>query len=486
MNYIASGISSLMNLTTEGSSPSSDVLFLNFNQDISSIAVGTKNGCRLYALSSVDRDIKVEKIYESTDLKEVCIFERLFSSALVAIVSLASPRKLLVYHYRKGHEICSYSFTSTILSVKLNRDRVIVCLRESLYIHNIKDMTVVHTISDTPTNPNGLCALSIDSENCFLAYPGSSTVGEVQIFDAKNLQGKLIIPAHDNPLAAMQFDSYGKKIATASGTVIRVFDVIDGSKLMEFRRGMTRCADIYSLSFSNDSKLLCASSNTETVHVFKLETPAEVPRAVEENPGWMEYFGRALMSSASYLPAQVSEIMHQERALSTVHLPFSKLKNVCALTTMANIPRVLVASADGFLYIYNVNMEEGTECTLVKQIRLINEPSAEGQDESNVAQGNSGNSTADAERPSGMGTASSYAATVRKGEKQGGCTSYAAIVRAGMAKIPSWSEASSPYDELVAASGGLIVAPPAGLDTPLRIDDESEFPPVTQRFDSCE
>ncbi len=65
--------------------------------------------------------------------------------------------------------------------------RLIVCLEESLYIHNIRDMKVMHTIRDTPPNPSGLVALSINNENCFLAYPGSSQIGEVQIFDCVGL-----------------------------------------------------------------------------------------------------------------------------------------------------------------------------------------------------------------------------------------------------------------------------------------------------------
>ena len=68
-----------------------------------------------------------------------------------------------------------------------SRGRLVVCLEESLYIHNIRDMKVLHTIRDTPPNPTGLCALSSNSENCYLAYPGSATAGEVQIFDAMNL-----------------------------------------------------------------------------------------------------------------------------------------------------------------------------------------------------------------------------------------------------------------------------------------------------------
>lgn len=72
------------------------------------------------------------------------------------------------------------------------RSRLVVCLEESLYIHNIRDMKVLHTIRDTPPNPQGLCALSINHDNCLLAYPGSATIGEVQIFDADQLVSKFL------------------------------------------------------------------------------------------------------------------------------------------------------------------------------------------------------------------------------------------------------------------------------------------------------
>ena len=80
-------------------------------------------------------------------------------------------------------------------------------------------MKVLHTIRDTPPNPMGLCALSINNDNCYLAYPGSNQIGEVQIFDTVNLQAVTMIPAHDSPLAALAFDHSGTKLATASEKV---------------------------------------------------------------------------------------------------------------------------------------------------------------------------------------------------------------------------------------------------------------------------
>ena len=89
---------------------------------------------------------------------------------------------------------------------------------------------------------------------------------------------KIMIAAHDSPLAALMFNHAGTRIATASekGTVIRVFNVADGMKLYEFRRGVKRCVTISCLAFSQDGSLLCCSSNTETVHIFKLEEPKEM------------------------------------------------------------------------------------------------------------------------------------------------------------------------------------------------------------------
>ena len=55
------------------------------------------------------------------DSEDICIVERLFSSSLVAVVSLSAPRKLKVCHFKKGTEICNYSYSNTILAVKLNR-----------------------------------------------------------------------------------------------------------------------------------------------------------------------------------------------------------------------------------------------------------------------------------------------------------------------------------------------------------------------------
>ncbi|KAK3745725.1 hypothetical protein RRG08_030535 [Elysia crispata] len=258
-----------MSFLAQSQEQQTSLLFVNFNQDSTSLQTGSKTGFKLYPLNSVDT---LEFTHENNERPNIHLVERLFASSLVALVSSDHPRKLDVCHFKKGSEICNYSYSNAILAVKLNRMRLVVCLEESLYIHNIRDMKVLHTIRDTPSNPKGICALSPHNEHAYLAYPGSIQAGEVQIFDTITLRAVINISAHDNPLAAVAFNPHGTRLATASekGTVIRVFSLPDGAKLFEFRRGLKRCADIQCLAFSVDSLFLCTCSNTETVHIFKL------------------------------------------------------------------------------------------------------------------------------------------------------------------------------------------------------------------------
>merc|ERR1719348_848700 len=312
------------------------------------------------------------------DEPDVYIAERLFSSSLVAVVSTQNPRTLRVCHFKKGTEICRYSYNDKIRAVRMNRSRLVVCLEESLYIHNIRDMKVIHIITCTPPNPNGLIALSADTSNfCFLAYPGQSHTGQLQVFDAETLSCRVVIPAHEGQLAALQFSPTGTRIATASekGTVIRVFSTHDGSKLYELRRGLKRTASIYSLSFSPCGTFLACSSNTETIHVFKLDDkPKETPCIAGSPPsdeGWFGYINTMVSASAGYLPSQVTDTLLQGRAFASVHHNMTGSRTICALAVIRKSLRLLICNDEGILHMYSLDQEEGGDCSLIKQFHLV-------------------------------------------------------------------------------------------------------------------
>lgn len=60
-------------------------------------------------------------LFAPAETPDVYIVERLFSSSLVVVVSTTMPQRMNIYHFKKGTEICNYSYPNNILSVKLNR-----------------------------------------------------------------------------------------------------------------------------------------------------------------------------------------------------------------------------------------------------------------------------------------------------------------------------------------------------------------------------
>ena len=231
---------------------------------------------RLFSINGPD---KVDEIFYKDNAENIRIVERLFNSSLVVLVTAQKPNCLKMLHFKKKQDICNCVYPSEILCVRMNRHRLIVCLAESIHIHDIRDMKILHSIENIAPNALGLCSLSLNSH---LAFPICSTSGQLRIFNANKLKPGLTIKAHDTALSALNFAPSGTLLATASerGTVIRVFCVKNGQKIQEFRRGVKRCVRIASLVFSTSGDFLCASSNTETVHIFKIDD--KLVEAVEQ------------------------------------------------------------------------------------------------------------------------------------------------------------------------------------------------------------
>ncbi|KAJ3078312.1 autophagy protein [Rhizoclosmatium sp. JEL0117] len=352
----------------------------------------------------------------------------LFATSLVALVGSGtspqdSPRRLQILNTKRDSVICELSFTSAILSVKLNRKRLVVVLEDHIYLYDIANMKLVHTI-DTAPNPNALCALSPSSENCFLAYPPSTTgasAGDLLVFDALNLQAVNIIQAHKSALTCIQFSYDGTLVATASdkGTVIRVFSIPTGQTLFQLRRG-TYTAQIHSLSFSLCTKYLSVSSDSETIHIFSLlsdqellqKRRASLPAAPSSTSNSSEphsiskYIGSLLTSPLatsttstiqSLLPSQLKDPFTPQRDFAFAKIPQTAkgFQNMVALiggpgvmslpgpgaddleglggSTVGAPLQLVVVSGNGLVYVFSVDREVGGECVQVKEFSLLEE-----------------------------------------------------------------------------------------------------------------
>ncbi|XP_064554225.1 WD repeat domain phosphoinositide-interacting protein 2 isoform X1 [Drosophila montana] len=471
---------------------------MNFNQDFTSLSVLSSTGLRLYSIGGQD---KVEEIFAKENTEQIRIVERLFNSSLVVLVTAQKPNCLKMLHFKKKQDICNCFYPSEILCVRMNRQRLIVCLAESIHIHDIRDMKILHSIENIAPNEQGLCALSLNSH---LAFPICQSSGELRIFNAHKLRTGMTIKAHDTPLSALTFSPSGALLATASerGTVIRVFCVKNGQRVQEFRRGVKRCVRIASLVFAAGGDYLCASSNTETVHVFKIDARAveaaelkaiaEVAAksdkeatttttttttatttatgiaeaAAEEAPAasWGGMFTKAV--SSLLLPAQVSDVLAQDRAFATVQLPQPGLKNICALTRIQKELRLLIACEDGFLYMHDFNAERGGACKLlaVHDLRGALEDVIELQLSESVLKTQSKTLPATLPQQSLTMLKSCAASVLIENPDPVADNSYAAILRGEQADAMS---DSAKFRKLCDA-----------IDTPTKLYDERQFPPV--------
>jgi len=316
----------------------------------------------------------------------------------------------------------------------------VVVLEEEIYLYDILNMNLLYTISTSP-NPHALCALSPSSDNCFLAYPlpkardepgekrpahappTSKFVppisGEVLLFDTLTLKNINVVEAHRAPLSCIALNNDGTRLATASetGTIIRVFSVPSGDKLYQFRRG-SYPSTIYSMSFNLSSTLLCVSSTTDTVHIFRLTgsrpsspgSPTAMSRgrshdsatSASTSPGseirttlptrkssgtlgsmyrrTSQLMGKNVVGAmGGYLPKGVTEMWEPARDFAFIKIPKSavggesggggggggQMRSVVAMSS--NFPQVMVVTSDGGFYVFNIDMEEGGEGVLVKQ-----------------------------------------------------------------------------------------------------------------------
>jgi len=348
-------------------------LFISFNQDFSCLSVGSRNGYQIY---NCDPFGKCYSQYKE-DLG-IGIVEMLFTTSLVAIVGNgekmnSSQRRLLIANTKRNSTICELSFASAILAIKINRKSIVVVLEEFIYVYDIGNMHLLETI-DTCPNPNALCSLSPSPDMCYLAYPAGTTLsGDLVVYDAIQMQKVCIIAAHKSALSCIQFNYSGKMIATASdkGTVIRVFSSQVGDLLYQFRRG-TYNANIYSISFNLSDTFLGVSSDSETVHIFRLGENENKP--VEEtnaNRKMSLINGVKNKVSSMLIPDAINTIFEPQRDFAFAKIPQQSkgAKNICAIS---NNNQIMVAVEDGKFYQYDLNVELGGECSLLKEYNLLN------------------------------------------------------------------------------------------------------------------
>ncbi|KAG4929742.1 hypothetical protein AAZX31_17G068200 [Glycine max] len=360
-------------MANHSSSPS--LLCASFNQDHSYFAVGTRDGVRIF-------DTNTGRLCYERAVGAFVIAEMLFSSSLLAIVGAGdqpslSPRRLCLFNTTTGAALRELNFLTSILAVRMNRQRLIVILQDKAYVYEINSLTILDTI-DTVPNIKGLCAFSPCLDACYLALPASTTKGSALLYNVMDCHLHCEIEAHRSPLAAMVLSSNGMYIATASeqGTIIRVHLVSDATKSYSFRRG-TYPSTIFSLSFGPSKQLpdiLAASSSSGSIHLFTLGF-ASHPSRSKRSSGFL----------GSIIPGAVNDVLDPayhhvlHNAVSAgvkSHAIIRKVENVTNSSSselLACRAIMSVITYNGYFQEYNLSIDAQNELSwsLVREFNLL-------------------------------------------------------------------------------------------------------------------
>ncbi|CAA0834493.1 Autophagy-related protein 18d [Striga hermonthica] len=329
---------------------------VSWNQDFGCFSAGSSQGFRIYNChpfkETFRRDLKGGKFMT---------VEMLYKSNVLALVGAKdnaqfSPNNVIIWDDHQSRCISEFSFRSEVRGVKLRRDRVVIVLEHRLYVYDFVDLRLISQI-DTVANPRGLCSLSNDLSACVLACPGLK-YGQVRV-EHFGLNLTKLIRAHDSKIAFLTLTADGLLLATASvrGTLIRIFNTMDGTLLQEVRRGLDT-ADIYSIALSSDVRFLAVSSDKGTVHVFSLrvrvlgeDTSADselnqnlsdsldslISQSNGANPG----------SSLSFMKGVLPNYFSSEWSFARFHLPECRTRFILAFGSHNTI---CIVGMDGSFY----------------------------------------------------------------------------------------------------------------------------------------
>ncbi|OMJ88606.1 hypothetical protein SteCoe_9471 [Stentor coeruleus] len=327
---------------------------VGISKDRNYIAICTDKEVNIYTSD----ELKLNLVVPIKNCKLVEVYEKY---EIILVVGSGeepkdSPRILTAWSTAENQIICEIAFLDTILAVKANLIRLVVCLAQQICVYDTSSMKVVAVIQ-TCMNESGLIALAAGECYNFLLYPASETKGDVQIYDCFTSSPRMLIESHKSPLFFISISSQGHLFATSShkGTIIRIFSLPSGEKIYSLRRGNLQ-VEIYNSMFSSDSTAFLLASNSGTIHVFDLSG--------RSSGNWKVGIKNSLVSATSFLlPNTIHDNLSSCSSVIKVHTGYQD-KFVC--TFLKNSLKCLSISYQGTYNLYDFSSFSSNSSTPFK------------------------------------------------------------------------------------------------------------------------
>ena len=242
-----------------------EILYINFNQDGTCIAVGTETGFKIINISPF-----LDLYYKDLN-GGIGIIEMLYKTNILALVGGGKNPKfklneLIIWDEEKDTQICKIKTKYKILNTKIRENKIYIANKSQILVFDFNTLNLIETLETK--NIRGLISLCYKED--IVAYPDIQHEGTVKIknYD-KNKED--ILKAHKTPLNCIQLNQDGTMIGTCSlkGTLIRVYNIANKQLIREVRRG-AESANVNCISFDISQKYFIVVSDRKTIHLFFL------------------------------------------------------------------------------------------------------------------------------------------------------------------------------------------------------------------------
>lgn len=261
------------------------VLYISSNNNYNYICLGTLTGFKIFSL--LVKPIELVYHFQFNPIEPIKIVEMVESSQLLILVGQKesnnlSQKKITLFDLGSKKVLYSLNpYNAEIKLVRLNKKRLIAYADKTIFIYNLLNMKLIHSIkfdediinSDKTFYQGQICLSPNSDNNNYLIYSFSQSRGLLKIYDALYLTYVNFIQAHKSPVYKLCINANGNLLASCSKSngSIKIFGIPSGEKLFKFKRVYTSNI-ITGMNFNLlGSNKLVASSSSSNIHIFELD-----------------------------------------------------------------------------------------------------------------------------------------------------------------------------------------------------------------------
>lgn len=263
---------------------------VSFNQDDSCFSLSTNIGFKIYNTFP----LQCKLVQQFDDWKDkgrgIGKTRMLNRSNYIALVGGGKePRyplnRLVIWDDLVGKESIRLNFMSMIRYVYLSRCFIVVVLDSKICLYSfgkkpVKLIEDIDILSGSFVDFKSTSSSNDNSSNGILCFESNKYRGQIHVMNLNKILKDtvenqilptMIIKAHKSEIQLIKLNHQGSMVATCSkkGTLIRIFNVHNGTLIREFRRGLDN-AEIYDMEFSPKGSKLALISNKQTLHIFQI------------------------------------------------------------------------------------------------------------------------------------------------------------------------------------------------------------------------